>query len=319
VPPLEFAIETRGLTKRYGPLVAVDHLDLRVEAGTVHGFLGPNGAGKTTTIKMLIGLLRPDGGSARVLGRELAWDSPAARLGVGYMPELPRFPGHLRGRELLDLYGQMCDMSKQERREQIPRLLERAGLGGRGDDLIGEYSKGMRQRLGMAQALLGDPELVILDEPSIGLDPVGMVEVREQVREIARGGATVFLSSHLLHEVQQVCTHATIINRGVVVASGTLQEITAQVTAASTIEAEVDKLTDTVIKKVRSLPFVTGVSKEGKKLLIDLDTHDDVRSQVSQAITAGGGVVLSVNVKGQTLEDAFIQLLAKREGGGSTD
>lgn len=318
VSRLEFAIETTGLTKRYGSLIAVDGLDLRVKADTVHGFLGPNGAGKTTTIKVLVGLLRPDGGSARVLGEELVWDKPDLRLRIGYMPELPRFPKHLKGRELLDLYGRMYGMTGQERREQIPRLLERVGLKERENDLIGEYSKGMQQRLGMAQALLNEPEMIILDEPSIGLDPVGMVDVREMVKGIAKEGVTVFLSSHLLHEVQQVCTHATIINRGMALASGTLKEISAQVAGAVTIEADVDRLSDAVIEEVRTLPFVAGVSREGSKLLIEVDTRDDVRSQVSQAITAGGGVVLSINVTGQTLEDTFMRLLKRsRESGAA--
>jgi len=171
----------------------------------------------------------------------------------------------------------------------------------------------MQQRLGMAQALLSEPELVILDEPSIGLDPVGMVEVREMMKEIAKEGVTVFLSSHLLHEVQQICTHVTIINKGVAVASGTLKEISAKVKGPMTIEAEVDKLSKAVIKKVEELPFVKDVSQDGKKLLVELKTRDDVRSQVSQAIAAGGGIVTSMNLKGESLEDVFMHLLAKRE------
>jgi len=186
------------------------------------------------------------------------------------------------------------------------------GLSERGDDLIGKYSKGMQQRLGMAQALLNEPELVILDEPSIGLDPVGMVEVREMMKEIAKEGVTVFLSSHLLHEVEQVCTHITMINYGVAVASGTLKQISAKVRGPMTIEAEVDKLSKAVIEKVKELPFVADVSRDGKKLLVEVKTRDDVRSQVSQAITAGGGIVTSMNLKGESLEDVFMDLLSKR-------
>jgi len=187
------------------------------------------------------------------------------------------------------------------------------GLKERGNDFIGKYSKGMQQRLGIAQALLSEPELVILDEPSIGLDPVGMVEVREMMKEIAKEGVTVFLSSHLLHEVQQVCTHVTIINKGVAIASGTLKQISAKVRGPLTIEAEVDKLSKAVIKKVKELPFVKDVSKDGKKLLVEVKTRDDVRSQVSQAITGGGGIVISMNLKGESLEDVFMNLLAKRK------
>lgn len=309
---MEFAIETINLTKKYESLVAVDNLDLKVKADTIHGFLGPNGAGKTTTLKILVGLLKPDGGSASVLGQELGWDKPDVRSRIGYMPELPKLPKHLKGRELLDIYGRIYGMTKEARKKQVPKLLDMVGLRERGDDLIGKYSKGMQQRLGMAQALLNEPELVILDEPSLGLDPVGMVEVREIMKGISKEGVTVFLSSHLLHEVEQVCTHVTIINKGVAVASGTLKQISAKFRGPVTIETEVDKLSKAVIKKVKELPFVTDVSKDGKKLLVEVKTRDDVRSQVSQAITAGGGIVTSMNLKGGSLEDVFMDLFVKR-------
>jgi len=310
---LSSAIETVNLTKRYGRLTAVDKLNLNVSANTVHGFLGPNGAGKTTTIKILVGLLKPDGGEVTVLGQELGWDKPDVRSRTGYMPELPKLPKHLKGMELLDIYGRMCGMTKEQRKKQIPELLDMVGLSERANDLIGKYSKGMQQRLGMAQALLNEPELVILDEPSLGLDPVGMVEVRETMKEISKKGVTVFLSSHLLHEVQEVCTHVTIINKGVALASGTLKEISAKVSGPVIIEAEVDKISKTVVEKVKELPFVIGVSEDGKKLIAELKTRDDVRSQVSQAITAGGGIVISMNLKGESLEDVFMDLFAKRK------
>jgi ABC-2 type transport system ATP-binding protein len=310
---LEFVIETTNLTKKYGSLVAVDNLDLKVKANTIHGFLGPNGAGKTTTIKVLIGLLKSDGGSVSVLGQELGWDKPDVRSRIGYMPELPKLPKHLKGRELLDIYGRMYGMTKEERGKQVPKLLDMVGLRERENDLVGTYSKGMQQRLGMAQALLNEPKLVILDEPSLGLDPTGMVEIREIMKEMGKEGVTIFLSSHLLHEVEQVCTHVTIINKGVAIASGTLEQISAKVRGPLTIEAEVDKLSKTIAKKVKELPFVTNVSKEGKKLLVELKTRDDVRSQVSQAITAGGGIVTSMNLKGESLEDVFMDLLAKHK------
>jgi len=248
-----------------------------------------------------------------VLGQELGWDKPDVRSRIGYMPELPKLPKHLKGTELLDVYGRMYGMTKEAREKQIPELLDMVGLKERGNDLIGKYSKGMQQRLGMAQALLNEPELVILDEPGLGLDPVGMVEVRETMKEIAKEGVTVFLSSHLLHEVEQICSHVTIINKGVAVASGTLKQISAKVKGPVTIEAEVNKLSKAVIKKVKELPFVTEASREGKKLLVEIKTRDDVRSQVSEAITAGGGIVISINLRGESLEDVFMDLLAERK------
>ncbi len=310
---MEPVIKASNLVKKYGDLVAVNELDLAVEADTIHGFLGPNGAGKTTTIKMLVGLLRPDGGSLSVLGEEVGWDKPEIRSKIGYMPELPKLPKHLKGRELLDIYGRMYGIAKEERERQMSRLLELVGLEGRGNHLIKTYSKGMQQRLGLAQALLNDPELVILDEPSLGLDPVGMVEVREIMKEIAKKGTTIFLSSHLLHEVEQVCTDVTIINKGVAVVSGTPKQISAKVKGPMKVEAEVDKLSKAVVEKVKELPFVTEVSRDRKRLLVEVKTRDDVRSEVSQAITAGGGVVVSMKRKGESLEDLFLDLLDKEK------
>jgi ABC-2 type transport system ATP-binding protein len=305
------AIETVNLTKRYGRLTAVDKLNLTVNANTIHGFLGPNGAGKTTTIKVLVGLLKPDEGEARIFGEEVSGDKPDVRLRIGYMPELPKFPKHLKGSELLDIYGRMYGLSQQQRHDQLPKLFEQVGLKGRENDLIGKYSKGMQQRLGIAQALLSEPELVILDEPSLGLDPVGMVEVRELIKNVVKEGMTVFLSSHLLFEVQQVCSHVTIINKGVAVASDTIENVEHKIKGPVTLQIEVTKLTKTIVENVEKLSFVTDVKTENNKLNITLDTKDDVRPQVSETITNSGGTIVSMNLTGQSLEDVFVQLVGK--------
>jgi ABC-2 type transport system ATP-binding protein len=312
---MEPAIETVGLTKRYGALTAVNKLNLQVKRNTIHGFLGPNGAGKTTTIKVLVGLLRADEGTVKILGQEVHGDMPNVRLRIGYMPELPKFPKHLKGWELLDIYGRMYGMSAQQRRERIPKLLDMVGLKGREKDLIGKYSKGMQQRLGIAQALLNEPELVILDEPSLGLDPVGMIEVRELVKEIAKGGMTVFLSSHLLFEVEQICSHVTIIHKGVSLISDTLHNVSNRLFGQAVLQVEIAKPSDAIVKALEKLPFVSDVSQEGNVLSIELKTRDDVRAQVSQEITKAGGVIVSMNLKGQTLEEAFMQLIAQQQGG----
>lgn len=314
---MEPAIETANLTKKYGSLLAVSNLNLNVDVNTIHGFLGPNGAGKTTTIKMLVGLLKPDGGSAKILGNKLGWDKPNLRSKVGYLPELPKLPKHLKGNELLDIYGRMYGMPKDKREKQVPTLLDLVGLKGRETDLIGKYSKGMQQRLGLAQALLNEPKLVILDEPSLGLDPVGMVEVRDIMKELASEGITVFLSSHLLHEVEQVCTHVTIINKGLALASGTIKQISAKLSGSLAIEVEVDKLSEAVINNVKKLSVVTDINRDGNKLRIDLKTRDDARSEVSQAIAAAGGIVISINLRGESLEDVFLNLLNKSKNGSS--
>ena len=313
-PVLDFAIETSDLTKCFDSLTAVNKLNLKVQKGTIHGFLGPNGAGKTTTIKIIVGLLRPDSGSVKVLGQEVHTDDADSRLKVGFMPELPKFPKHLKGAELLDIYGRMYGMTQQQRKDQIPKLIEMVGLEGRENDLIGKYSKGMQQRIGIAQALLNNPELVVLDEPSIGLDPVGMVEVRELVKAISKEGMTVFLSSHLLFEVEQLCDHVTIINNGTMLVSDTPQNISHQLGPAM-MHIELVDLSAPVIAAVKSLGFVSGTWKTDNTLLVQVNTYNDVRAHVSQAITGAGGVIVGMSQKNANLEDIFIQLVTKDKGG----
>jgi ABC-2 type transport system ATP-binding protein len=312
---VDYAVETINLTKKYGNLIAVNNLNIQVKRGSIHGFLGPNGAGKSTTIKILVGLLNATEGTAKVLGQEVHVDNADDRLKIGYMPELPKFPKHLKGAELLDIYGRMYGMSKEELSVQIPKLIELVGLKGREMDLIGKYSKGMQQRIGIAQALLGNPELVVLDEPSIGLDPVGMVEVRELVKAISKEGMTVLVSSHLLYEVEQICTHVTIINRGQALASDTLETVSKMISGPATIQVEVVELTDEVIAAVKALPFFNEATKSGNTLNISVKTREDVRAEVSNAVTAAGGVIVGMTQKGHSLEDVFIQLINKPQGG----
>jgi len=260
-------------------------------------------------------LLKPDEGTVKVFGQEVRGDRPDVRLRMGYMPELPKFPKYLKGWELLDIYGKMYGMLERERKGQISKLLEMVGLKGRERDFIGKYSKGMQQRLGIAQALLGEPELVILDEPSLGLDPVGMVEVRELIKGIAKEGMTVFISSHLLFEVEQICSHVTIIHRGISLVSDALQNVSNKLSGPATLQVEVARLSDTIVEEVKKLPFVSNVSQDGNTMIIELKTRDDVRSQVSQEITKSGGVIISMGLKGQSLEEVFMQLVAKSPGG----
>lgn len=312
---MDYAIETTDLTKQYGSLTAVNKLNLKVQRGTIHGFLGPNGAGKSTTIKILVGLLKASSGSAKVLGQEVHVDQADARLSVGYMPELPRFPKHLKGAELLDVYGRMYGISQMDLKAQIPKLIDLVGLKGRENDLIGKYSKGMQQRIGIAQALLGNPELVVLDEPSIGLDPVGMVEVRELVKAISKEGMTVFVSSHLLFEVEQICSHVTIINHGQALVSDTLENVSKMVAGPVSVQVEVLDLNDQVLVALKALSAVKDVIRNGNSLSIMLTTREDVRAQVSKAITDAGGTIVGMSQRGHSLEDVFIQLINKPLGG----
>lgn len=217
-------IETRDLRKTYGRLEALKGVSLRVEKGQIYGLLGQNGAGKTTLIKILLGLVRKTAGDAELLGATAG--TVDVRRRVGYLPEDHQFPYYHTGRSLMDFYGQLYGVSRDDRKKKIPEALELVGIAGRMDSKIKTYSKGMKQRLGIAQALLHDPDLVILDEPTDGVDPMGRKEIRELMVRLKEQGHTIFLNSHLLGEVELVCDRVAILQRGEVVREGTVAELT---------------------------------------------------------------------------------------------
>ena len=231
--------------------VAVDGLSLRAAPGEVVGLLGPNGSGKSTTIKMLLGLLRPSAGRARLFGRDPR--DPATRARVGYLPELSNLHKFLTPRETLDYYAGLFDMPADTRRKRVGALLERVGLGGKGADRpVGEFSKGMARRVGLAQALVNDPAFVVLDEPTSGLDPIGRREVKDLIVELGRMGKTVLLSSHLLAEVSDVCTRVAILAGGRVRAEGRLADLLEErdrvrFTAAGLPDAAVPRVKDAIV------------------------------------------------------------------------
>ena len=216
-------IETRGLTKRFGGRTAVADVNLRVPAGCAFGFLGHNGAGKTTVIRLLVGLTQPDAGSVRLAGRPLAAQRAAALARVGAIVEEPRVHHHLPGRENLRV---IAAVRGPQSRRQLEPALARVGLADRGDDRVGTYSQGMRQRLGIARCLLADPELIILDEPMNGLDPGGILELRGLIASLVAEGRTVFISSHLLDEIEKTCHAAAVIDRGRIIAQAPMRELT---------------------------------------------------------------------------------------------
>ncbi|HEY4720346.1 MAG TPA: ABC transporter ATP-binding protein [Anaerolineae bacterium] len=218
-----YTIETSHLRKEYNRKVAVADLDLQVEPGEVFGFLGPNGAGKTTSIKMLLGLAAPTKGEAQLLGKPIG--DPASRARAGFLPEHFRFHDWLTGQEFLHLHGQLYGMSEADRQQRVPELLKRVGLEEYAHQRLRGYSKGMLQRVGLAQALLNRPAVVFLDEPTSGLDPVGRILVRDIIRELRTEGTTVFLNSHLLSEVEVTCDRVVFIKHGVVIKTVALKDI----------------------------------------------------------------------------------------------
>ncbi|MGD8238100.1 MAG: ABC transporter ATP-binding protein [Armatimonadota bacterium] len=232
----EVVLRTRGLTKRFGKRRAVDGLDLEVRRGQVYGFLGPNGAGKTTTIRMLLGLVRPNSGDAKLLGVCIRRRRLEALRRVGAMVETPAFYGHLSAERNLAL---LASLSGGATGERIRYALDAVGLTGRERDRVRTYSHGMKQRLGIAQALLPHPELLVLDEPAGGLDPEGLREVRDLIRRLGEEeDLTIFLSSHLLHEVEHTCTHVGIIREGQLVASGSVAELLGSEKQTATLEVD---------------------------------------------------------------------------------
>jgi ABC-2 type transport system ATP-binding protein len=235
------AIETHGLGKSYRgslfkrPFTAVEALDLSVPRGQVFGFLGPNGAGKTTTIMMLLGNVRPSRGRGWVLGQPIG--NVEARRQLGFLPEKFQFHDFLQADEFLDLHGKLCGMPPKRRRERIGEALELVGLAERRRSRLSQFSKGMQQRIGLAQALLHEPDLVILDEPTSALDPIGRRQVRDIIVHLKARGATVFLNSHLLSEIEMTCDQVAVLNRGRLIRQGTLDELLAP---ASVVELQVE-------------------------------------------------------------------------------
>jgi ABC-2 type transport system ATP-binding protein len=295
-------IEVDHLTKRYSrEVLAVDDLGFQVGQGQVCGLLGPNGAGKTTTLRMLVGLIRPTGGATRIFGTEIRPSSPVLAR-VGTMIEHASFVPYLSGMVNLRLYweaggGDFSDANLDE-------ALAVADLGTAINRKVKTYSQGMRQRLGIARALLGRPQVLILDEPTNGLDPGEMREIRDLLRRLADGGATVLLSSHLLSEVEQVCSHAVVMDKGRLVATGAVSDL---VQASTSAYFEVDD-TARAEQVIRALPGVRGVRAEHPGLSVDLDGIR--RSEVVSALVNAGLAVETVQSR-HRLEDAFLGLLAE--------
>lgn len=237
-------IGAHELGKKYGHVVAVDGLDLQVSKGEVFGFLGPNGAGKTTTIKMLMGMLAPSTGKAEISGMDCFTDRVAVKRVVGYLPDVPVFYDYLRGREILRFIGQMHGIERAELERRQNELMERLGLAEASEEYAINYSMGMRKKLGLACALVHDPPVLILDEPTNGLDPRASRQIQELIRESAAGGRTIFLSTHLLHMAERLCHRVGIIDRGKLAAVGTREELAGKLAPGGTLEEVFFKVTE---------------------------------------------------------------------------
>ena len=299
-------IRTEGLTKRFGGLVAVDGLDLEVHEGDLFGFLGPNGSGKTTTVRMLLGLVLATSGRIEVMGRPMPRAAREVLPQVGSLVEGPGFYPHLSGRANLALFDAAGPGgSPRDRRRRIDDALARVGLEEVGRRPVRAYSSGMRQRLGLAASLLRAPRLLVLDEPTNGLDPHGMREVRDLLVELARDGTTVFLSSHLLAEVELICTRAAIVDRGRLVAQDRVEALlgpTGRVLVSTPDVAAAAEL-------AAALPGVRLGERRGDRLAVHLD--GTAPEALNRRLVDGGVRVRELVVERPTLEDVFLRLTGK--------
>ncbi|MFQ5698657.1 MAG: ABC transporter ATP-binding protein [Myxococcota bacterium] len=307
-----FAIEASGLAKSFRTgfwmrrTEAVSGIDLQVRPGEIFGFLGPNGAGKTTTIKMLTGLVLPTRGWARVSG--ISVDDPRSRMRLGFLPEGTYFHDYLSGSEFLDFHGALMGLSRSARRERIPGLLERVGLAEAADRPLRSYSKGMRQRAGLAQALIGDPEVLILDEPMSGLDPIGRKQVRDLLGELRDEGRTIFFSSHILSDAELICDRVAMLVRGRVVHEGAVDDPLQ--TATARFELVVEGIDETLAETLAS----QAIRARAQGALFALEFADEAEAEKAlDRVRSAGARVRSFNPHRRSLEDLMVEL-AKGEG-----
>jgi ABC-2 type transport system ATP-binding protein len=304
-------IETRELRKTYGRIEALKGVSIRVEKGQIYGLLGQNGAGKTTLIKILLGIVRKTDGEAGLLGH--AAGDPSARKRVGYLPEDHQFPGYHTGHSLMDFYGALYGVPADERRKRIPETLELVGIAGRMHSKIRTYSKGMKQRLGIAQALLHDPDLIILDEPTDGVDPLGRREIRELMQRLKERGHTIFLNSHLLGEVELICDRVAILQQGTLVREGTIAELTQQKGRYEMAVAPGQQFPADALVKLGFL--VTPLPDKPDVFEVSLtDDRQTVDTAVKLVVEKGLSLRHLVEKK-QTLEDAFLATVEGAEPG----
>ena len=306
----ELLVETHALVKEYGDFVAVDGVDLLLSEGEVYGFLGPNGSGKSTTILMMLGLTEPTEGTVRVCGHDPTRNPIAVKRQVGYLPENLGFYGDLTGRENLRYTAELNNIDRAEANSRITDLLATVELSDAANQPVAQYSRGMRQRLGLADVLLKRPRLVILDDPTLGLDPTGIEWLLGMIEELSsQRNIAVFLSSHQLHEVQRVCHRVGIMSHGRIVLEGTVSELTAQTADAGfsiVLEVRADARSGTGVRD--ALAAIEGVSRcEQTGSRINIESDRDVRAAAAAVVIGGGGELVELRSQNRTLEDIYLR------------
>ena len=309
-------IEVEHLTKRYGSHTAVDDISFTVEDGGIYGLLGPNGAGKSTTMNIITGYISATDGTVKIDGHDIADEPAAAKACIGYLPELPPLYQEMTVQEYLLFVAELKGTRKKaDRAAAVAHAAARAGLQGMEQRLIRNLSKGYRQRVGIAAALLGTPKIIILDEPTVGLDPAQVIEIRNLIRELGKAH-TVILSSHILSEVQAVCQQVLILSKGRLVAVGSPEELGETLNPGSRLRATAQGETDTVLAAVRSVPGICRVELESAadgQVTFTAESEDaaDRRAAVSRALTEAGCTVLALAAENRSLEEVFLALTEK--------
>lgn len=310
-------IEVKNLVKKYGNHTAVDHLSFQIEKGHIYGLLGPNGAGKSTTMNIMTGYLGATEGEVRINGHDILKEPEEAKKAVGYLPEIPPLYVDMTVKEYLMFAVELKKVKKQDRKDEVNKVMKLVRIYDVKDRLIKNLSKGYKQRVGLAQAVLGFPETIILDEPTVGLDPKQIIEIRELIRELAKEH-TVILSSHILAEVREVCDHIMIISKGKLVASDTPENLEKQMAGREALEIETRLLperTEEILSKVAGITNVTYPKSEPgiTRALIEAEPGLDVREEIFRAFAREDSALLTMYQQKKTLEDIFLELT--QEGG----
>ena len=306
-------IEVTNLTKKYGDHIAVDHLSFRVEKGQIYGFLGPNGAGKSTTMNIITGYLAATEGTVTIDGKDVQKDPEEAKRAIGYLPELPPLYVDMTVREYLEFVAELKKVPKKERKQQIDEVMEMTQITDMQQRLIKNLSKGYRQRVGLAQAILGYPEVIILDEPTVGLDPKQIIEIRDLIRKLGENH-TVILSSHILSEVSAVCDHIMIIAHGKLVASDSPENLQKLMSGSMELDLEVKGSIAAVksalqeISQIDRIEENTEASKNVAKLKVISKENADIREQVFYALADAKLPILEMTHAEKSLEDIFLEL-----------
>jgi len=313
-------IEVQHVTKRYGPVAAVDDVSFRVEAGQILGFLGPNGAGKTTTMRVLTGYLPPTEGTATIAGFDVLEEPIEVKRRTGYLPESPPLYPDMTVREYLTFIARINRLPAAERPARIDRVMERTSVGDVADRHCSKLSKGYRQRVGLAQAILHNPDVLILDEPTAGLDPKQIIETRELIKELA-GDHTIILSTHILPEVAQTCERVVIINKGRVVAEDSPDNLTGRLHGAVTIQLQVDTLGADPTDTLQAVPGVASVNvgdpgSDGRTVEVQSAQDVDVRRDIANAVVSSGWGLLEMRRARLSLEEIFLQLTTAEDETG---